>query len=342
MIEGAAGRPLAENSAMQYREPTAPDDDGAEPAEAADPVETRSGDVQADEHGQRLDKVLALRVPEFSRTWLQTLIQRGHVRLDGEVAGSASRKLRVGQALAVNLVPTEESLAFRPQPMAITALWEDEHLLVMDKPVGLVVHPAPGNWSGTLLNGLLARHPGAAQLPRAGIVHRLDKDTSGVMVVGKSLLAVTALSRAIAERRVQRRYVALAHGVVASAPFSIEAPIGRDPVSRVRMAVVASGKPARTDVACESVKDGISAVRCALHTGRTHQIRVHLAARGHPLVADTLYGGRPALGLARQALHAWRLVLPHPVSGQPVAVTCAPPPDFAAAWATVTGRQGLE
>lgn len=324
---------------MQYREPTAADDESAEPAE---PIETRAGEVLAAEHGQRLDKVLAARVPEFSRTWLQTLIQRGHVRLAGAVADSASRKLRAGQALAVDLVPTEESLAFRPQPMAITALWEDEHLLVLDKPAGLVVHPAPGHWSGTLLNGLLARHPGAATLPRAGIVHRLDKDTSGVMVVGKTLAAVTALSRAIAERRVQRRYVALVHGALDSTPFSIDAPMARDLVSRVRMAVVAGGKPARTDVALEAVRDGISAVRCSLHTGRTHQIRVHLASRGHPLVADVLYGGRPALGLARQALHAWRLVLPHPVSGPPVAVSCAPPPDFAAAWAAVTGQEGLE
>jgi 23S rRNA pseudouridine1911/1915/1917 synthase len=307
-----------------------------------DGIETREGEVVAAEHGLRLDKVLAARVPEFSRTWLQALIARGHVRLAGERADSASRKVRAGQSLAVDLVPTDESLAFRPQPMAIRALWEDEHLLVLDKPVGLVVHPAPGHWSGTLLNGLLARHPGAEKLPRAGIVHRLDKDTSGLMVVGKTLAAVTALSRAIAERRVQRRYAALVQGDVPSAPFSIEAPMARDPVSRVRMAVVAGGKPARTDVARVAAIDGFSAVLCALHTGRTHQIRVHLAARGHPLVADALYGGRPGLGMDRQALHAWRLVLPHPAHAAPVSVVCAPPPDFAAAWRTVTGREGLE
>lgn len=304
--------------------------------------ETRTAPVSSGEHGLRLDKALAMRVPEFSRTWMQALIERGHVRLDGQVAGVASRRLRAGQVLAVELVPTDESRAFTPQTMAIRALWEDEQLLVLDKPAGLVVHPAAGNWSGTLLNGLLARHPGAARLPRAGIVHRLDKDTSGVMVVGKTLEAVTALSRAIAERRVQRRYLALAHGAVAEAAFRIEAPIGRDPVSRVRMAVVAGGKPARTDVERLAVRDGVSALRCALHTGRTHQIRVHLAHRGHPLVADAVYGGRPALGMERQALHAWRLVLPHPVHGDAVEVRCPPPPDFEAAWIAVAGGLGLE
>lgn len=329
---------------MEYRVPPLADpDDGAESGD--DPVEafeTRAATVMPAEHGLRMDKVLAARVPEFSRTWLQTLVERGHVRVDGEVAGVPSRKLRSGQQLSVQLVPTEESRAFHPQAMPIQALWEDEHLLVLDKPAGLVVHPAAGHWSGTLLNGLLARHADAARLPRAGIVHRLDKDTSGVMVVGKTLEAVTALSRAIAERRVQRRYLALAQGALAEAEFSVEAPIARDPASRLRMAVVAGGKPARTDVRRVAVRDGISAVQCRLHTGRTHQIRVHLAHRGHPLVADALYGGRPSLGLQRQALHAWRLVLPHPTVGGEVAVECPPPPDFAAAWLAVAGRMPLE
>lgn len=326
---------------MDYREPVDPAEDtsGAAPDDA---VETRTAPVGLAEHGLRLDKVLALRVPEFSRTWLQALVERGHVRLDGLQARSASRRLRAGQALAVDLVPTDESRAFHAQPMAIKALWEDEHLLVLDKPAGLVVHPAAGNWSGTLLNGLLARHPGAARLPRAGIVHRLDKDTSGVMVVGKTLQAVTALSRAIADRRVKRRYLALVHGEPANAAFSVEAPIGRDPVSRVRMAVLAGGKPARTDVRRLAARDGFAALHCTLHTGRTHQIRLHLAHRGHPLVADAMYGGKPALGLTRQALHAWCLVLPHPVSGTAVVVSCAPPPDFDAGWLAVAGLKALE
>jgi len=211
-------------------------------------------------------------------------------------------------------------------------LWEDDDLLVLDKEAGRVVHPAAGNWSGTVLNGLLARHPASAALPRAGIVHRLDKDTSGLMVVGKTLVAVTALVRAIAAREVRRRYLAIAHGRAPAAPFSVDAPIGRDPQMRLRMAIVASGKTARTDVERLAGDDRFSALRCTLHTGRTHQIRVHLASRRLPLVADRLYGGKPAEGIERQALHAAELAFAHPRSGEPLAFASPLPADLEPLW----------
>jgi len=311
--------------------------------DAALQAEVRQAAVSPTQHGLRLDKALVDLAPEFSRSWLQQLIDRGHVQVDGQVQGTAARKLRAGQRLQVALVPTAESLAFRPEPMALAVVFEDAHLLVVDKPVGLVVHPAPGHWQGTLLNGLLAHHPGAAALPRAGIVHRLDKDTSGLMVVAKTLPAMTALVRLIAARDVRRVYLALAHGHIRWETDSIDAPIGRDPVTRLRMAVVATGKPSRTDVqrlawwdgAAGDGRDSVSVLRCRLHTGRTHQIRVHLAARGHPLVADALYGGRPLLGLQRQALHAAELAFAHPADGRPMAFVAALPADLAQAWATV-------
>ncbi len=308
------------------------------PAEPEAAPEVRSAAVPTALHGERLDKVLVWLAPEFSRSHLQHLLEAGHVQLEGQAAPVPSRRVRAGQQLRLELVPTDESRAYRPQAMALVALFEDEHLLVLNKPAGLVVHPAPGHWSGTLLNGLLAHHSGAAALPRAGIVHRLDKDTSGVMMVGKTLPAVTALVRDLAARQVHRRYLALAQGVPARPSFSVEAPIGRDPAMRVRMAVVAGGRPARTDVTCIAAAAGISALSCTLHTGRTHQIRVHLAWQGHPLVADTLYGGRPQLGLQRQALHATELRLAHPISRLPLAFDCPPPADLAAAWLQVVVR----
>ena len=329
----------AENE-RDYRDDPAGDeaDPGVdhEPEPEADPApERRRFDVGPQHHGQRLDKLLVAHAGEFSRSHLQSLIERGCVEIDGVPASSASRRVRVGESVCVVLEPTDESRAFIAEPMALAVRFEDEHLLVLAKPAGLVVHPAPGHWRGTLMNGLLAHHRRAASLPRGGIVHRLDKDTSGLMVVAKTLPAMTALVRSIAARDVHRAYLALVHGEVARAPFSVEAPIGRDPVSRVRMAVVASGKPARTDVAWQATRGGVSAVRCVLHTGRTHQIRVHLALRGHPLLADALYGGAPALGLTRQALHATLLAFEHPIGGRACSFDEPLPEDLETAWASV-------
>jgi 23S rRNA pseudouridine1911/1915/1917 synthase len=313
------------------------DDNAAAEPDALEP-ERREWRLDEQAHQQRIDKVLATLASEFSRSHLQDVIAQGHVRLDGVTVTTASRRVRAGQQLHVTLWPTAQALAFTPQPIALAIVHEDEHVLVLDKPAGLVVHPAAGNWSGTLLNGLLAHHAQAAQLPRAGIVHRLDKDTSGLMVVAKSLPAMTALVRAIAARDVQRVYRALAHGVPAWQAVVIDAPIGRDPQVRTRMAVVAGGKPARTDVTCLARGAHASGLQCTLHTGRTHQIRVHLASRGHALVGDKLYGGRAEYGVQRQALHAERLAFAHPMDGRPLAFERPLPPDLAHAWQVALAR----
>lgn len=318
-------------------------DDGSDDAQdvGVEAPERREAEAGPAELALRLDKWLVQLAPEFSRNHLQGLIDRGCVRLDGQVVTHASRKPRLGQRLVLELVPTEEALAFRPEPMALDIVFEDPHLLVVHKPAGRVVHPAAGNWSGTLMNGLLAHHPQAALLPRAGIVHRLDKDTSGLMVVGKTLPAVTALVRMIAAREVHREYLALAHGR-SPEHWTVDAPIGRDPQSRVRMGVVGSGKPARTDFHrlaegrwqdARGLDRTVSALHCVLHSGRTHQIRVHASHQGHALVSDPLYGGVEALTLTRQALHAARLSFEHPVTAAPLRFEAPLPDDLAAAWA---------
>lgn len=296
-------------------------------------VEVRDCVVPLAMHGWRADKAMAVLVPEFSRSYLQQLVSDGAVQLQGALLKKVSARVAAGTHLRVELRPTPQALAFVAQPMPLDLAFEDEDLMVVRKPAGLVVHPAPGNWSGTLLNGLLAHHAGAGGLPRAGIVHRLDKDTSGLMLVGKSRRAVDALVRAIAERSVQRDYLALAHGAwIRASPHDVEMPIGRDPGNRLRMAVLridqTGARPARTTVSLLDTNDQACLVACKLHTGRTHQIRVHMASLGHPLVGDALYGGRERWGMARQALHARRLRLAHPVTGAPLDFVCEPPQDL--------------
>ncbi len=294
-------------------------------------AEQRHCTVPAALHGWRIDRALAQMVPEFSRSYLQQVLSEGGVHWRGQPCLKASAKVAVGDALDIVLRPTAQARAFVPQPMALAVVFEDEHLLVLDKPAGLVVHPAAGHWSGTLLNGLLAHHAGAALLPRAGIVHRLDKDTSGLMMVAKSRPAMDALVRAIAAREVSRQYLALAHGAWRGADArSLQGFIGRDPHNRLRMALVGEGggKPAHTDLLRLDGHDLATLVACKLHTGRTHQIRVHLASIGHPLVGDAVYGGRATWGLHRQALHASFLQFRHPVSGDVLSFWRDPPIDM--------------
>jgi 23S rRNA pseudouridine1911/1915/1917 synthase len=308
--------------------------DGSEVSdEDTEQPETRVCDIPAEMHGWRADRALARLIPEFSRSYLQQLMAEGAVQLRGDTLRKAATRLTAGTQLQVELRPTQQAMSFVAQAMDLAVVYEDADLLVINKPVGLVVHPAAGHWSGTLLNGLLAHHAGAAALPRAGIVHRLDKDTSGLMLVGKSRQAVEALVRAIAARNVHREYIALAQGRWTDKPeVEVDQPIGRDARNRLRMAVVsldtATGKAARTTVRVLQGHDQATLVACKLHTGRTHQIRVHMAWLGHPLVGDTLYGGRVQWDMARQALHAARLRLLHPVSGSPLDFRCPLPADF--------------
>ncbi len=311
-----------------------PEDDGLDDAAIdAAASELRSLVVAASLHGVRLDRALVQLAPEFSRSYLQQLIEADAVEVNGALRRKPAARVQAGDTLRIELRPTLQSQAFLPQAMPLRSVYEDEFLRVIDKPAGLVVHPAPGNWSGTLLNGLLALDPAAALLPRAGIVHRLDKDTSGLMVVARTRATMDALVALIAQRDVHRQYVALAHRPWTGPPRrSVDAAIGRDPRNRLRMAVVdldrTSGKEARTDFELmANARDGCW-VRCVLHTGRTHQIRVHLASLGHPLVSDALYGGAPAAGLLRQALHACRLEFRHPMTGAALALQSPLPQDL--------------
>ena len=298
-------------------------------------TELRQVQVPTQSHGSRLDKALAAHVPEFSRSYLQQLIEAGLVLVNSAEVRKVSAKVKAGDELHITLHPTPQSQAFKPETMALDIVYEDSFLRVINKPAGLVVHPAPGNWSGTLLNGLLAYDPQSVFLPRAGIVHRLDKDTSGLMVVARQRHTMDQLVDMIAVRSVRREYLALAHGTwLGSKNIQISSPVGRDPRNRLRMAVVDlekhAGKTAQTDVALLDNSTAHCLVRCKLHTGRTHQIRVHMASIGHPLVADVVYGGSVAAGLSRQGLHARRLAFLHPATGQEMEFLSAIPHDLRA------------
>ena len=314
-----------------------PESGPADDSEEAGPdAELRELLMGAAQHGERLDRALTALVPEFSRSYLQQLIDAGAVTVNGVIARKPAVRLKAGDKGVIELRPTPQSQAFKPEPMGIDAVFEDEHLMVINKPAGLVVHPAPGNWSGTLLNGLLARDAAAQAMPRAGIVHRLDKDTSGLMVVARTRATMDALVQAIAAREVSRQYLALAHSPwTGPASRQVQAPIGRDPRNRLRMAVVDlernAGKTASTGFELlANAADGCW-VRCTLQTGRTHQIRVHMASIHHPLVGDELYGGVPAAGMQRQALHAARLAFAHPATGAPLVFHAPLPHDMAQA-----------
>ena len=272
--------------------------------------------------GERLDKVLAGSLPDYSRNRLKAWVEAGAVMVDGKVT-KARYLLRGGESVKVFPQEMPEQFAFSPENIPLDVVYEDDSIIVINKPPGLVVHPAAGNWSGTLLNGLLHRFPELKSLPRAGIVHRLDKDTSGLMVVARTAQAQTALVRQLQERTVGRRYLAWVWGDAPS-QGKVLASVGRDQRDRLKMAAGSpQGKPAATlfrRIAKGNVENApVALLECRLETGRTHQIRVHLESLGFPLVGDPVYrkkapGVAKTLSFGRQALHAFALSLQHPVT----------------------------
>jgi 23S rRNA pseudouridine1911/1915/1917 synthase len=278
--------------------------------------------------GLRLDQALARLFPQYSRNRLQEWLKSGHILVDGR--GAAARTA-VSGGEKITLTPPQlpDSAAPRAQRMPLKIVHEDDALMVIDKPAGLVVHPGAGQPDRTLLNALLAHAPALGGVPRAGIVHRLDKDTSGLLVVAKTVEAQASLVKQLAERTMRRVYLALVQGDP-PASGTIDAPVGRDAKARTRMAVTHRGKPSRTSYKVLERFGRAALVECRLETGRTHQIRVHFQHIRHPLVGDTVYrrGTRHGIEFPRQALHAAELSLEHPSRGETLTWKAAPPRDF--------------
>jgi 23S rRNA pseudouridine1911/1915/1917 synthase len=296
--------------------------------------------IPASLQGQRLDRalttLLSAEAGAFSRARLQALLAQGHVALSGKSVAAASRKVKTGEVFMVH-VPPPEAAAPKPQKMKLTVVYEDNDLLVINKPAGLVVHPAPGNRDRTLVNALLAHCgkslSGIGGVARPGIVHRLDKDTSGLIVVAKNDAAHQALSRQFADRSLSRTYQAVVWGAPIPHVGSIEAPVGRHPRDRKKMAVTAKGRPALTHYKVLKVFRDTSLIECKLATGRTHQIRVHLLHIKHPVLGDPVYGKRKTgapYDFPRQALHAAQLQFEHPRTGKLMRFSSNLPADMAA------------
>lgn len=303
-------------------------------------VEKQIATIPAEFAGLRLDQALARMFPEYSRSRLKEWLLAGAITVEG---GPRKPRDAVSGGETVSMQPQAEvSVAAEPEPITLEIAYEDEHLLVVNKPAGLVVHPGAGNPAGTLMNGLLHHVATLEEIPRAGIIHRLDKDTSGLLLVGKTLTAHTALVRLLADREIARHYLAVCNGVLTGGG-TVNEPIARHPVDRKRMSVQQNGKSAVTHYTVKERFAAFTYVDVKLETGRTHQIRVHFAHRRHSLVGDQVYGGRLALPkgaseeliqvlrhFKRQALHATRLAFEHPVSGETVDLEVEPPKDFQA------------
>ncbi|MGB8599196.1 MAG: 23S rRNA pseudouridine(1911/1915/1917) synthase RluD [Burkholderiales bacterium] len=309
---------------------------------AADPApEEIELSIPPDCAGLRLDQALARLLPEYSRSRLQQWVRDGGVTVDGEPA-SVKQKVAGGETVSVEPEAAPEVSAYQPEAIPLEILHEDDAIMVINKPAGLVTHPGSGNWSGTLLNALLHHAPQVANVPRAGIVHRLDKNTTGLLVVAKTLQAQTDLVRQLQARSVKREYLAIVEAFVIS-DGTVEAPIGRNPTQRIKMAVVGSGKQAVTHYKIIERLPHHTLLQCSLETGRTHQIRVHMQQIGHSLAGDATYSGKQRIykvktedeqiktalqKFARQALHATRLELVHPQSGERVKWEAPMPADM--------------
>ena len=309
------------------------------------------GTIPVNEAGNRLDQTLARMFPQYSRARLQNWIRDGSVRVDGEAM--RPRDAVYGGETVHLRAATEEVPSLAAEAIDLDIAWADDHLLVVNKPPGLVVHPGAGNPSGTLVNGLIHFDGRLAALPRAGLIHRLDKDTGGLLVVARTVEAFKQLTDAMSARQITREYAALCVGALTGGG-TIDEPIGRHPVDRKKMAVHDRGRPARTHYRVERRYRGYTLVAVTLETGRTHQIRVHFAHRRWPLVGDRVYGRRAVprdaserlrealQAFERQALHARRLAFDHPVTGDRVEVTSELPEDFARLLAILDDEQAVD
>ena len=313
--------------------PQTPD---SNPVDYIDEEDFISLEIPPEMAGERLDKVLAGSLPDYSRNRLKTWVEAGAVMVDGKVT-KARYLLRGGESIKVFPQEMPEQFAFSPENIPLDVVYEDDAIIVINKPPGLVVHPAAGNWSGTLLNGLLFKYPELKSLPRAGIVHRLDKDTSGLMVVARTAQAQTSLVRQLQDRTVGRRYLAWVWGGTPS-QGKVLASVGRDQRDRLKMAAGSpQGKPAATLfrrlAKSTFLESPLALLECRLETGRTHQIRVHLESLGFPLLGDPVYrkktpGVAKSLPFERQALHAFALSLQHPITQELVSWFRLPPLDL--------------
>lgn len=289
--------------------------------------------LQIAEKGERLDRYLAQQLTHLSRSRLQNLIEQGHVQLNGKICTSKKVTIQPGDQIHIQ-IPEAQPLDLQPEDIPLEILYEDDSLLIINKPAGLVVHPAPGHANGTLVNALLAHCtlPGIGGVQRPGIVHRLDKDTTGAIAIAKTDQAHQHLQAQLKAKTARREYLGVVHGSPRSQSGTIDLPIGRHPVERKKMAVVSieHGRAAVTHWQVKERLGNYTLMQFSLETGRTHQIRVHTAHMGHPVVGDTVYGSGRSVGvnLPGQALHAWKLKLQHPLTEERLEVTAPPPLTF--------------